>query len=512
MHRCLNVLEIVEAICEYLADPDLTGPARWHNVARSTALTALARTSRTMSAPALDVLWRSQNQIEPFLRLLPSGLFAPLVEGVWRVVRPIMVSDWERPLVYAPRVRFFSMAFYSRHHLSDIMHALSACCPGGILFPNLRGFRWYQRIPDFPWRIFCPSTLKRILLTLDGSNAAISLLSTLALSCPGLSDVSIDFRPASGHVDSATSMFICGLRGIETLPLRHITRLLGLSTLEITGTPTPLPPWDPLSPPSFAHLRHITLGPLEIARAIEFFGSFVDSPIVSIQVTLAAFVTVAETDSLFGKIQAACSQTHLRSFVLRNRGWHWPTHGLENYTINGHSLDILSCFSGITTLLLESPIRCDADDAAIERLAVALPRLENLTLPGMTSTPTRLTLNSVHSLAKHCPQLNSLEMEFTPTSIPENTGPNRVVQKCLYTLMVCCSPIVHPAPVARYLSSVFPNLGSIPTAREGEDNDDPEEIELNGEAISWYRLWKQVEEYVPEFVAARKEEHADAPS
>ncbi|KAJ6485372.1 hypothetical protein C8R47DRAFT_1072728 [Mycena vitilis] len=165
-------------------------------------------------------------------------------------------------------------------------------------------------------------------------------------------------------------MFIRALGGIESLrmgvptvtALRHFTRLLWYSN--------PIAALGSLSPPSFAHLRHRTLGPLEIARAIHFFDSFVDSPIISIQFTLAAFGTVAATDSLFGTIRAACSQPNLRSFVLRNRGWHWPTHGLENYTSNGHSLDILSCFSGITTLSLESPIRFDADDAAIQRRAV----------------------------------------------------------------------------------------------------------------------------------------------
>ncbi|KAJ7616718.1 hypothetical protein DFH06DRAFT_1365359 [Mycena polygramma] len=500
MHRCLSISEIIEAICATL-DPTIPmAPMRWRREARAT-LAALASTSTIMSGPALDMLWRSQNQIGNFLGLLPSDLIALFAEAnsvngrVWRLVRPIMVSDWERLLVYAPRVRVLQMSVYSPEKHSEIILALSSCCPSGVLFPNLTCFVWLERSPGFPWRIFCSPNLKQIVLALEGSNTATSLLSTLALSCPRLRHVTVTFRSGSDHGDKATSMFLCGLQDIEGLKIAGI--LDSLATL------------DPLCPPAFSCLGRLTLGPLETSRATQFFGILARCPIVWLRIVLCAYATLAETDALFGSLQIACSHTSLRSFSLVNTVTRlFPPDAQGNYMINSHSLGTLSCYSDITTLSIVWPIGFDLDDAAIHRL----PRLEDLTLETVImSAPTRVTLNSLHSLAVHCPQLHSMDMEFDSTSVPTNVGPDRVVHMRLYILGVGYSPIIKPAAVARYLSSLFPKLASITTAREDESNDDPPEGGQHAQAILWHQLWKLVEEYIPEFLAAREEERVSAP-
>ncbi|KAJ7612941.1 hypothetical protein DFH06DRAFT_1147047 [Mycena polygramma] len=105
-----------------------------------------------------------------------------------------------------------------------------------------------------------------------------------------------------------------------------------------------------------------------------------------------------------------------------------------------------------------------------------------------------------------------LHIEFNPVIIPKYNGHGRVLQTNLYSLDVGWSPIAKPAAVARYLSTLFPDLVHITTSREQEDNDDPDEIEHNAQAISWHRMWKQVEEHVPEFAATRREEESSGES
>ncbi|KAJ7612940.1 hypothetical protein DFH06DRAFT_148025 [Mycena polygramma] len=247
------------------------------------------------------------------------------------MVRPILATDWDRPLAYAPRVKILSMTYSSHENLSQILQALSSCCCGGIIFPNLQSFtlRSTSRSTSsvIPWRIFCPSTLKCIVLSCEGSDTTISPLSTLASSCPGLTDVSLIFRfaPDHIHIDGATSLFVCGLHRIESLhmgvptvtALRHIGRLPRLTVLTMTAVPASLAASDH-SPPAFPYLRQLTLGPLKIDRATEFFKLLAHSPLVSLQVTLTDSVPVAETNVLFESLRMGCSHKSLRSFTLLN--------------------------------------------------------------------------------------------------------------------------------------------------------------------------------------------------
>ncbi|KAJ7610699.1 hypothetical protein DFH06DRAFT_1308588, partial [Mycena polygramma] len=509
MHRCLGILEIVESICANL-DPASYRPSLSGN---SGALAALARTSTMMSGPALNMLWRTLNDPTPFLKLLPRDLFTVAPDGlsgieIWRMVRPIMPADLERPLVYAVRVKAVFITWYTAKKFSDIFLSLSMCCPGGLLFPTLHTFSWDQmmdRTGTFcPLRMFCPSTLTRISLFDSGFPTTLSLLSALAIDCPGLKHLCLDFVSPTHHVQIAVSTLVCGLKDIHTLKLGvptsaallHIAQLSGLTSLELTGLPALL---EGAIQPIFPRLLHLILGPIDIQPATEFLSSLVDSPLHSLQVILKTCVTVAETDAFFRTLRATLSPKSLKSFTLRNNADLFPTEEQENNKINAHSLGILSCFSGLTALSIMSPVGFDLDDAAVDRLATAWPRLHELTLQtNIMAPPIHLTLNALRSLAAHCPQLNSLDIEFDPTPVPPAREGDRVVQESLESLSVGCSPIVRPGPVARYLSSLFPNLRSISTAREDEDNEDPEEVEHNGQAISYHRRWKQVEEHVPE--------------
>ncbi|KAJ7620859.1 hypothetical protein DFH06DRAFT_1482460 [Mycena polygramma] len=528
MHRCLGILEIVESICANL-DPIIPTPPQSLGEASevsgaSGALAALARTSTTMSGPALNMLWKSLTDPIPFLNLFPDGGFTLANDGIlgnplWRMARPIVPTDWERPLVYAPRIRALSLTWYPARKLSEIWLSLGMCCPAGLVFPNLQKFTWRERSANsVPLRMFCPSTLTEIRLSCEASYPTLSLVAALSIYCPGLKHISLRLEPPSHQVQTAASTLICGLQNVETLlmdvptsaALRHMAQLSGLTSLQITGLPA-LPEDSNLSPLIFPRLRQLVLGPLEIQPATEFLAFLADSPLHSLQLILKTCVTVAETDALFRTVRATFSHKCFKCFTLRSDADHFPTEGREDYRINANSLGILSCFSGLTTLSIMSPVGFDLDDAAVDLLAKAWPRLRELTLQtNIMAPPIHLTLNALRSLAAHCPQLRSLDIEFDPTSVPPAREGDRVVQESLESLSVGCSPILKPGPVARYLSSLFPNLRSISTAREDEDNEDPEEVENQGQAISYHRRWKEVEEHIPDYVAARQEEQMNS--
>ncbi|KAF7335767.1 hypothetical protein MVEN_02232500 [Mycena venus] len=209
----------------------------------------------------------------------------------------------------------------------------------------------------------------------------------------------------------------------------------------------------------------------------------------------------------------ACSETTLESFTLENRAHSFPPAAMRaNYMIIGRCLHILTCFGNVKTRSISSPVGLDLDDdLTLARLAAAWPRMESLALEtSLMNLPSGMTLQDLHALAVQCPQLYSLDMEFNPSPAPSLIGHACMSQYRMRYLDVGGSPITResrPPSIARFLSSLFPNLARISTPRENEDNEDPEEIDQHQEAIARHLLWKQVQDEIPEFVAARREEH-----
>jgi hypothetical protein len=117
-----------------------------------------------------------------------------------------------------------------------------------------------------------------------------------------------------------------------------------------------------------------------------------------------------------------------------------------------------------------------------------------------------ITLKSLRALAQNCRKLDSLQISFDATSIPE-AGAASVVQNQLRFLGAGHSSIVSATPVARYLLGLFPRLLEITTARE-EWNNHPDEIAYHSTVIAFHRLWKEVEDQILDISLSRDEERA----
>ncbi|KAJ7828672.1 hypothetical protein B0H14DRAFT_2811579 [Mycena olivaceomarginata] len=409
-------------------------------------------------------------------------LFVPLPDGarisqasqrVWKMQRPFLATDWSGTSPYAPRVKILDLRYTPPH-------------------------RFVQLTQIFP------------------------LLSALTTSCPGLRHVSMDFQPTSDEVDTAISLFVCGLQHLQSLSMRiptmaamqRVAQLPGMTSLSLIEFPHAFTPSGCIDPPIFSHLRRLSLGPIDIELAIKFFASLSHTPFTSLVVRLTTCPPTEAMDSLFHALQTACVRENLESFRLQNHTVSTalpPAQAQESHIITGCSLGVLACFPNIRTVSILWPVGFDLDDAALPQLVAAWPHIEWLELRGsLMDLRPRITLQSLHSLARICPQMCFLAIEFDAESapVPSLKGEVHVVQNKLTLLDVACSSISASAPVARYLSSLFPNLSGIVTVGEDDYDDDTEEVEHNPETIARQRLWKEVEAQIPEFVAAREEEHA----
>ncbi|RPD58094.1 hypothetical protein L226DRAFT_561915 [Lentinus tigrinus ALCF2SS1-7] len=201
MHRCLQVIDIVSNILEFvsLIPPDQDNPWRGYTNRHTTnpVLAALARTCRTLSEPSLDVLWRNQYTLGPLIRTLPSRLyvediedgsggdpeFASCVRRHLTLSPPTAPSDWVRFEYYASKIK--SLGYYMfefpdqdlmnwhRHHLlhcrrpvkPQTMELLCLCRRQTVMLPNLRRLRLTRH--DIPLFRFVPMLLNPNLQVLN---------------------------------------------------------------------------------------------------------------------------------------------------------------------------------------------------------------------------------------------------------------------------------------------------------------------------------------------------------
>ncbi|EPT02478.1 hypothetical protein FOMPIDRAFT_82551 [Fomitopsis schrenkii] len=139
MHHCLNIEEIVEAICEQvflLQD----GPA---------SLLAFGLACYALLEPALDRLWRTQTNLSPLVRVLPADSWTYFGKNIVTLTRPLVREDWKRLDAYALRIRNLgfehtrALAGQGMRHPVNfaILEAFRAHHEGSPFLPKLQSLR-----------------------------------------------------------------------------------------------------------------------------------------------------------------------------------------------------------------------------------------------------------------------------------------------------------------------------------------------------------------------------------
>ncbi|KAJ7142952.1 hypothetical protein C8R44DRAFT_974416 [Mycena epipterygia] len=519
MHRCLKIPEIVGLVCSHLEES-------W--VVRSKChLAVLARTCTAFHGPALDVLWSSSALVD-LLRCLPSDLWVmentrdALVNYSMKLRRAIRATDWERVRVYAPRVKHLSCnPNRDRCRLSDVFPAISVCLPKN-LFHNVQRLHWKPSDNDFHFiHLFLSPRITGISFD-PSSTSALSLLSVLVSECPKLKSISLKSFGYRIHeaphqppkVQQAVSSFVRGLQCVESVSvdaldtdaLDHICRLPSLTSLAFTALSTSSTFFTSGDKRSLISLHTLDLGVSEIEPTTRFLGEFSQLPLISFKVWLDQLSTTAQMHNLYTAVAAAISPKSLTSLILNDR--YGDDALAADHAIQSQSIRALFGFVNLTSISLVSPIGIDLDNTAVSELARAWPRVETLDLSARhcASPRPRVTLECLHSFARHCPNLAELTMTFDGTEVPTSDigSTNRVFQDRLRTLNVDHSAISTAIDVARFLSAIFPRLMYIMTREVPCERPDLDEVDR--QRIEFHNLWNQVDELLPDLVAIREEE------
>ncbi|KAJ7473657.1 hypothetical protein B0H11DRAFT_1340284 [Mycena galericulata] len=504
MHHCLQVPELVGLVCSHLQVPhhgiafEVGHPKR-----RDRDLAVLARTSTVFSSHALRLLWNSVALIN-LLSCLPSDSFDLRTTGagyftkyIMQLLRPLQNSDLERVLIYAPHVKHL----FSDPHFADLSPVFPSVSPwlSENMLPNLQGLDWMHGENDFQYiDCFLAPQLTTIRIP-QTSLTALTLLSSLALRCPQLTDITFlpwGTRDLRSLAISAVSGCVCGLHGIERLivdmlnypAIEHLSRLPSLRHLRLGELPSTSPTHD--DDAVFSSLQTLYFSS-EIDSPVRFLEWGNKIPLVEFTAECPAFSTTDEINRLFSAATGGISHPSLTKFTFNNDYDSFDSSDSANYLIRSSSLRSLFCFVNLTFISILSPVGIDLDDATITDMARSWRHIECLELQSYYGTAApRTTLQCLEAFPKYCPHLTKLSIAFDATVIP--TSQSDLSLESLKDLDVEASPIATAPPVAHFIASIFPSLEDITTLPDSLGGDVQWEADVGPEALQYDRHWKEV--------------------
>jgi hypothetical protein len=369
------------------------------------------------------------------------------------------------------------------------------------MLSNLLGLHWMHREDEFQYIYsFLAPQLTTIRIPY-ASHAALSLVSSLALRCPQLTDIAFFPRTASESgppVVSAVSVCVRGLHFIEKLiadmvdkpALEHLSRLRSLRHLRLGELPSTLPALPSDDQALFPSLRTVYFSS-EIESPTRFLEWANKLPLVEFTAECPPFSTADEVHRLFTAAAGAISRLPLREFAFDNEFGSFDSEEPVNYLIRPQTLRTLFCFVNLTSVSILSAVGIDLDDTTVTDMARSWRRIERLEFQSYYGNAApRATLRCLEAFPKYCPHLAKLSISFDASVFP--TSPADLTLGCLKHLDVEASPISRALPVARFLGRIFPSLGNISTLRDSLDGDGDWEMEVGPAALQYDHHWKQV--------------------
>ncbi|KAJ7092495.1 hypothetical protein B0H15DRAFT_834147 [Mycena belliarum] len=484
MHNVFRILELVEMIFSHLLQPESEQATRFPDI------NAFGRTCKFFSNHALSLMWRKQYTLTNFFKSMPADLWEETEDNALTLLRPISPSDWERPLIYADYIKHFVLVEIppAQDILSaPVLETLGLCVPRQHLFPNLETIGWAPTYTLFPYlRLFLGPKIKGVNIHFPDTIPAFSLLPALSLRYPALTLATLrhlcvddehaadpqllldadDLRVqyVSLFVRRLTQIVALDVDVVDQAAFEHLGQLQTLRTLNIGEfkRPTTMPqlPFPALTTLHFRDtsiaLASTYLDGLHNCRLAMLFID-VTSPAVSIHAT-----------KLYAALSTSCAPAALQALNVQNASWYhgWLHVGVDpaSYLVPRAALRSLCCFTELVMVNLQSPTGFDLDDETAWMLARAWPRLRLLALKADTAMAhyaPHATLDALRAFAQHCPELESLVLTFTAIVVPSESAPPQQTQSLMVQLGVGASPISSAAPVAGFISALFPALRTI---------------------------------------------------
>ncbi|RDX41459.1 hypothetical protein OH76DRAFT_215542 [Lentinus brumalis] len=515
--------EVIVHVCSYILVRHPVSTVGWQRDEKT--LARLARTSKTLSGPALTVLWRTLPNILPLLFTLPADLCVRRVFHVGRgqpeqymeFARLPTAADFSRWILYSVLVRDIKnlhktsappsitvsldvwdvLAHHGPKSLIPCVHALNTHDIGG------------KRYPLGVTRLLFSSTLTNYRLAMANPDAdLVPHVDALAECSPVLKTLRVSWdyssRECVGPVDHRPSTSLSqrftafaylrelSVVGIQILPpaLQSMGALPSLQTLDITVSSVDYPAsWTTSTPnPDTGHFPQLCTLRVQVDDL-----SWVAATLRHICSPVLEQIQITSSHSRHDSFERLCEvlSRHRSREALRyisHEGW------------LGHPCDLNAAFTyllalpAITDVSLDTSSIVMLSDATLEAMSRAWPRLENLDLHSyqydpdaafedyFSSAGCQATLDGLSALAHNCPSLEVLNLAIDPrckallskTCITDTpawhqafrpVAPNRSALTRLYVGFIDTE---YPMEVAGVISALFPHLDYV----DHGDNDE----------------------------------------
>ncbi|TFK75510.1 hypothetical protein BDN72DRAFT_831765 [Pluteus cervinus] len=485
----LNNEDVIREILEYLF---LDFEPAWVNVGSPAIKTSkswlynTAFLSRTFSQPALDLLWRMMDSLDPLLNLLPENVLRRDSDGCSVSYVPSVPHDLARFSYYAGKIQIFHYNAPSRvnsdhyggwHILYALLHHPVVPSP---LLPRLNtlhiGALALATNPSIPFCLLSPSLRRVNFVTLNGvsHNLFRTFISCLLSRAPGLQHFDVhdelpeDMTEMLFHFSQLRSLRLTTNNWATLLHRPGLARLPKLATLSVnlSALVAPAISENLVSSPN--------LTKVSIKCRMSVFLAFVNS---------FNLPTLSHLDLNFVKEHGFNQQPPHALFpddvsILRVME-KWSS-SLEILKINGGNIiqidEIARSGNGqlspvefrqLTSLEIRnlrfSSFLSPLSDYTCWALARCLPSIQYLALPLSHS----VSFNSLRRLVLVCPHLHSLQIGIDALSLSQllfSPGPGHSYDSFWHNLQELSvgETIVHDQfLLARPLIGLFPNLKRI---------------------------------------------------
>ncbi|KAJ7730536.1 hypothetical protein B0H16DRAFT_1733693 [Mycena metata] len=389
-----------------------------------------------------------------------------------QLFRAITPSDWERPRLYAERIRRLSVQRDLFLNNPQIPSALRLGLVGHVLFSRLQLFtlHFVMNPRSEPYiDLFLGPHVTSLTTTVPLPDAEVSLILPIAPQLKHANSIISRRELASSFAQSLLCIESLCISEIDSVAWQHIGSLPSLKSLDFKYmtkgvVPGSLHPTVPL----FTGLKKLDLAWCPITTVSRILTLVSSSPIMNLQST-----NDGDPHEFFATIAAHCSHAALATFSHLFR----PAAG-SDHAIHSPALRALFPFYNLTEMKITSYMAAfDLDDDTMREMASAWPQIATLVLKvsavgyAGTNAPAwlakerpRFTLTALAHLAHRCASLEALELTVDATVVPVAWEP--CAQTALTALTLGHSPLTKTAisPVAAFIRTIFPALRSVSVA------------------------------------------------
>ncbi|KAJ8593610.1 hypothetical protein M405DRAFT_785777 [Rhizopogon salebrosus TDB-379] len=492
---------------------------------RKKTLLALALTCKSFTGPALDLLWRELDGLDPLIRCLPPSLWK-IDKQELKFQRVMTLDDWSIFRKYSCRVSSLEMTYAPRAIRvgTDIWGALD-CPPFPLpLLPNLTTLRWDAPDEAFPCiRSFVTQTLTTLIIstyytTFSFGPCVQPILSCIPALCPSVSHVEFHGDEESGDEESGDAesgdasialqswSHLISVRtgSVSNAAILHLSNLPSLRKLYVglCSTPIDADAQNLLRHPAFPALHTLDVRCNTLAPLDTFFDTFSLAPKILCIRVIDGWHSTEHLPASMSRISNACAHSALEHLEIVDDEF-----GINfDASIGAAVFQPIYAFRNLRIFHFEVEPDVLLHDGTLMQMAEAWPLLEDLAILGALSTSSHqhVTPNGLVSLLQRCPRLSSIRisMDWSAVDRPD-VSPNIPYGGFAHKALTCAdfgsSKIRQAVGVAAFMSAIAPKLRTI-TGWDSESHYEHDDYKI------YSSRWKAVDDLVKAFSMVRAQE------